>query len=101
MIQKHAVFPGPFQEVPKMQICHCQIDTAVLHHLLKHLNLPLSVQKYAFRTMEREVVGGLGTVELACVDRNVSMTTLAAHFIMHQASFDEAHEEGLPDSSEH
>ena len=97
-IRKHAVFPGPFKESPEMQVFRCRIESRVLEALLEFLDSPTSVQKYAFGTLVREVLGGMGTVELASVDRNMKVSNLAAKFIV--AICDDAHDEDLPNSQD-
>ena len=78
----HARYPGPLQPVPKTQIFRSRVPQAILLKLLNFLEDPGNLQKFAFGTMAREILGGTDYVELDKVERMQKLQTLATKFIL-------------------
>ena len=92
----HAKYPGPLQPVPKTQIFRSRVPQAILLKLLRFLEDPGNLQKFAFGTMAREILGGTDFVQLDRVDMMQKLQTLATKFIMGLISEMENMESQLP-----
>jgi hypothetical protein len=80
-IKMHAKYPGPYEPVPKMTHSRSRLDPELLDRVLRFLDAPTSVQKYAYGTKVVPILEGTDCVELSNVDRLQKSQDLAARFI--------------------
>jgi hypothetical protein len=81
LIKIHAVYPGPFVEAKRKHVSRNKVDTGILVKLLRFLDLPGNLQKYAFG---RKIVGLFNHTsyeELDNVARMKKLKRLAAEFV--------------------
>jgi hypothetical protein len=80
-ISVHAVYPGPFVEAPRKPFSRNKVNKDILVKMLRFLDLPGNLQKYAFGRKIVAVFHQTSHVELDNVARMKKLKRLAAEFV--------------------